>query len=291
MFRRVLWFAFLSLTWSGGYLYVINATEGRITETGISNGSDPILVPIQDGTDSDVNNTSPVDEPAENLTNVSAIDNELTDQLTTLIYQDDTQTSDCHMTTQSQLTVIKSSSFPNNYGPNLDCLYTVRRNSSRWCYVTFLFNVLDLEASEGCGKDYIELAGERLCGYNPSGVTRRIIEFEDSEISMKFHSDDDISGLGFLLTAVQEECPPPSCDRKFTESQFKLSSPNFPLNYDNRRICKYVIVKSSSMVCKLRLQVELFDVEYDDKCEADFFELDGEKFCGIMSEGQIGKLF
>ncbi|XP_076328959.1 embryonic protein UVS.2-like [Tachypleus tridentatus] len=286
MFRQVLWLAFLFLTWSGGYFYIINATEGQNIDTGIGNGSDPILMPIEDGTDSAVDNTYPVDEPAETLTNVSALDNEFNDQLTTLIYQDDTLMSDCYITTQSQLTVIKSTSFPNNYGPNLDCLYTVRRNSSRWCSVTFLFNVLDLEASDGCTKDYVELAGERLCGYNPSGVTR-IIEFDDSEISMKFHSDNEVTGLGFLLTAVQQECPPPSCDRRFTEPQFKLSSPDFPSNYDNRRICDYVILKSSTTVCKLRLQVELFDVEYDDKCEADFFELDGEKFCGIMSEGQI----
>ncbi|XP_022246384.1 cubilin-like [Limulus polyphemus] len=286
MFRHVLWLAFLSLTWSEGYPYVINATDGPTTDIDRSNGSNVVLMPLLGGTDPAVNSTLPFEGMTDNATTMPTLESQLANKLTTSLYQDDTLISACQLTTHSQLTVIKSSSFPNNYGPNLDCQYTVRRNSSAWCSVTFLFNVLDLEESEECSKDYIDLAGERLCGYNPSGVTR-IVHFKGSEVTMKFHSDEDVFGLGFLLTAVQQECPPPSCDDRFTHSQFELSSPNFPSTYENRRICDYVIVKSSRFVCKLRIQVELFDVEYDDKCEADFFELNGEKFCGVMSEGQI----
>ncbi|XP_076326255.1 tolloid-like protein 2 [Tachypleus tridentatus] len=286
MFEPVFRFIVLSLTWSYGFLYYINLTDG-LRENGDShNGSDPLLIPVFDIRDPDLDNSFPLVEPVNNTSVMSDIYTQTADQVTTSVYTEESLISECQVSTRNELTVIKSPSFPNNYRSNLDCQYKVLRNSSRWCSVTFLFNVLDLEVSAGCNKDYIDLAGEKLCGYNPSGVTR-IIQFQDSKIVMKFHSDEDRSGLGFLLTAVQQECPPPSCDRKLTDYNFKLSSPNFPSNYENRRICDYVIVKRSTVVCKLRLQVELFDVEYDDKCETDFFEMDGEKFCGIMSEGQI----
>ncbi|XP_022252378.1 CUB domain-containing protein 2-like isoform X2 [Limulus polyphemus] len=289
MFKQVFWFVVLSLTWSYGCLYYINVTEGLAMNGDADNGSDPVLIPVFDIHDPDLNISSPLVEPVNNTSVMSDLYSQAVDQVTTSIYPEESLISECQVSTKNELTVIKSPSFPNNYRSNMDCQYTVFRNSSRWCSVTFLFNVLDLEVSVGCSKDYIDLVGEKLCGYNPSGVTR-IIQFQDSKIVMKFHSDEERSGLGFLLTAVQEECPPPSCDKKLTDSNFKLSSPNFPSNYENRRICDYVIVKKSTHVCKLRLQVTLFDVEYDDRCEADFFELDGEKFCGIMSEGQIGDI-
>ncbi|XP_076372928.1 embryonic protein UVS.2-like [Tachypleus tridentatus] len=282
MFRQVLWSVVLSLTWCDGYLYHINATEELDTTDGKTNCSDPVLLPVFD--DSDL--SSNVSFHAENATAMYTIEVQTAAQGNLSLNVNDPLASQCQVVTKNQLTVIKSPSFPANYGPNLNCDYTVHRNSSNSCSVTFLFNVLDLEASEGCYKDYVILNEEKLCGYVPSAGVTRVIQFQEPVVVMKFHSDGYGSGLGFLLTAVQQECPPLSCDGNFSSSQFKLTSPNFPSNYNNRQICDYIIAKNSSLVCMLRLQVELFDVEYDDKCEADFFELGGERFCGIMSEGQ-----
>ncbi|KFM77635.1 hypothetical protein X975_15664, partial [Stegodyphus mimosarum] len=66
-----------------------------------------------------------------------------------------------------------------------------------------------------------------------------------------------------------------------------MSSPNYPLPYDNGRTCTYTIHKSHPSVCRLLMKVKSFDVEEDPHCQSDFLLVNNDRLCGVMSEGQI----
>lgn len=106
---------------------------------------------------------------------------------------------------------------------------------------------------------------------------------------MSFHSDNETRGLGYMVTVVQQDCPIPSCDAHFDAADFVLESPNHPLPYDNGRTCAYVVKKSDPSVCRLIVKVEAFDVEPDPECNSDYLMVNGDRLCGVMTEGQICK--
>ncbi|XP_054719307.1 cubilin homolog [Uloborus diversus] len=199
------------------------------------------------------------------------------------------EVTECELTTGRMLTVIKSAGFPSRYSPNVDCRYTVRRRSRSVCSVTFLFNVMDLEQSPNCTKDYLMLRGEKMCGSKPIGFSRTVSFSEDDQVTMSFHSDNETRGLGYMVTVVQQDCPLPDCDGNFETPDFVMSSPNYPLPYDNGRICRYVVQKTDPSVCRLLMKIHAFDVEADPHCQSDFLLVNNDRLCGIMSEGQISK--
>lgn len=89
-----------------------------------------------------------------------------------------TEVTECELTTGRTLTVIKSAGFPARYGSNVDCRYTVRRRSRSVCSVTFLFNVMDLEQSSNCTKDFLLLDSEKMCGSKPIGFSSECFLFQ-----------------------------------------------------------------------------------------------------------------
>ncbi|KAG8179160.1 hypothetical protein JTE90_023622 [Oedothorax gibbosus] len=194
---------------------------------------------------------------------------------------------ECELTTGRTLTIIKSVGFPSKYGSNVDCEYTVRRRSRSVCSVTFLFNVMDLEQSDNCSKDYLMLKGEKMCGSKPIGFSRTVSFSDKDKVTMSFHSDNETRGLGYMVTVVQQDCPIPSCDATFDTEDFVLTSPNYPLPYDNGRTCTYVVKKSDPTVCRLIVKVEAFDVEPDSECLSDYLMVNGDRLCGVMTAGQI----
>lgn len=108
-------------------------------------------------------------------------------------------------------------------------------------------------------------------------------------MTMSFHSDNETQGLGYMVTVVQQECSLPSCDALFDQPEFVLSSPNYPLPYENGRTCTYTIQKYHPSVCRLQMAVKSFDVEEDPHCLSDFLLANGDRMCGVMTQGQICK--
>lgn len=95
---------------------------------------------------------------------------------------------------------IASPNYPRPYPVNTDCEWTLKTSSGNTAYVQF--ERFDLEFSEGCNEDYVEVretngAGQILgvyCGSEtPTNHTTA------SQIYIKFHSNSKTSGLGFLL--------------------------------------------------------------------------------------------
>lgn len=114
---------------------------------------------------------------------------------------------------------------------------------------------------------------------------------DEDQLTMSFHSDNETQGLGYMVTVVQQECSLPSCDALFDQPEFVLSSPNYPLPYENGRTCTYTIQKYHPSVCRLQMAVKSFDVEDDPHCQSDFLLVNGDRMCGVMTQGQICKSF
>lgn len=112
------------------------------------------------------------------------------------------------------------------------------------------------------------------------------------EAVMKFTTDNETNGLGFMITIMQQDCPHiGQCGEAiFSGHRFVLTSPGYPLPYGNGKKCKYYVTKQNPRVCKLKMILRSFDVEYQAHCDSDFFELDdGNRLCGFQESGQIGK--
>jgi len=119
--------------------------------------------------------------------------------------------SHCNQVNHEMSFLLKSPKFPQQYGDNLQCLYFVRRNSSRVCYLELTFLKFDLEPDADCRFDYLELNNVRLCGalkdFGPHR-TSRIYLFEETLKTIKFRTDSIGSKSGFLIKADQLECAP-----------------------------------------------------------------------------------
>ncbi|GFT03078.1 CUB domain-containing protein [Nephila pilipes] len=105
---------------------------------------------------------------------------------------------------------------------------------------------------------------------------------------MSFHSDNETRGLGYMVTVVQQDCPLPNCDGIFDKPDFVMSSPNYPLPYDNGRTYTYTVLVPISVGFS---EVIAFDVEEDPHCGSDSLNVGGDRLCGVMTEGQICELF
>lgn len=76
-----------------------------------------------------------------------------------------------------------------------------------------------------------------------------------------------------------------SCNRLYASLTFSILSPDHPENYPSDVECKYTIRRLGPRICRLKLSFRAFDVESSEGCEYDFFEIDGQRLCGTLSQG------
>ncbi|KPM06250.1 cubilin-like protein 2 [Sarcoptes scabiei] len=72
------------------------------------------------------------------------------------------------------------------------------------------------------------------------------------------------------------------CEKRFMDLEFEIKSKNYPKNYSNNLDCVYYIIRKSSDICGLELKFIDFNLEQSDDCSYDYFEIDGELFCGRL---------
>ncbi|XP_067139271.1 LOW QUALITY PROTEIN: cubilin-like [Centruroides vittatus] len=187
--------------------------------------------------------------------------------------------------------VLTSENYPDNYDDDLDCRYTVRRYSDSVCRMELTITSFELQESEDCQNDYLEVEGEKICGNIPDS-TVRTYDFREEEKTIAFHSDSSVTGKGFEILIKQKECEPLTtetttlarvqCDEEFTEAEFDLNSPNYPEEYATNLNCLYTIKRSNTSICRLEMMILSFDVESSSGCEYDYLEIDGERLCGTL---------
>ena len=196
----------------------------------------------------------------------------------------------------SQLSVIKSPSFPNPYPASVECQYRVQRTSPAVCAATFVFNMMDIDPSDQCHKDYVEINGERLCGLKTIGFSRTVSFGDGHEVLMRFVSNNGSNlvqnrkSTGFLVTVMQQECPVKGhCgDQLFTSRRFVITSPDWPKSYAANHHCRYIVARANRRVCRIRMILRTFDLEQRSHCDNDYLALaDGNKICGHQPSGQV----
>ncbi|XP_013782574.2 cubilin-like isoform X1 [Limulus polyphemus] len=193
------------------------------------------------------------------------------------------------ITTSGQIT---SPGFPNNYGPNENCIFTIRRADSTVCSIVLDIQHFDLENDKGgCSNDYLEFPDlTRLCGRYSGRKTVNIPRGLDS-VTLLFVSDGYVFGRGFKIYVNQilGSCGDlPSvgdCNQEITSFKGTFTSPSYPYDYSANQKCTYTIHKGDPSVCVVEIDFLQFDIENSrDNCSRDFLELpEGNRLCGPIS--------
>ncbi|XP_050561143.1 cubilin-like [Spodoptera frugiperda] len=132
----------------------------------------------------------------------------------------------CGGTLTSEEGTIASPNYPGPYPINSDCEWILKASPGNTAYVQF--EQFDLEYSEGCNDDYVELresnGAGRLLGVYCSSETPTN-HSTASQIYIKFHSNSKTSGRGFVLHyGFQRE-------NDITGHHGEIASPLYPTSY------------------------------------------------------------
>ncbi|XP_042148883.1 adhesion G-protein coupled receptor G6-like [Ixodes scapularis] len=95
-----------------------------------------------------------------------------------------------------------SPDFPEPYGPDQKCWYYIRRASSAVCGLELTFFNFELEASDGCVYDFLDVDGQKLCGSITPGAVR-VFMFNRDQLLIHFNSDSQTNKRGFHVKARQ----------------------------------------------------------------------------------------
>ncbi|XP_054713870.1 cubilin-like [Uloborus diversus] len=126
----------------------------------------------------------------------------------------ESQSFNCDRLYASQSFVLLSPNHPENYPSDAECKYTLRRLGPKICRLRLTYKDFDVESSEGCEYDWLEVDGTKTCGTLPEGHTV-MIDFKDVyQKVFVFHSDSANVRKGFSIKVEQEECAPPEVQQQ-----------------------------------------------------------------------------
>ncbi|KAE8596094.1 hypothetical protein XENTR_v10015965 [Xenopus tropicalis] len=159
---------------------------------------------------------------------------------------------------------IMSPNYPNKYGNNLRCNYTIHAEANM--FIVLFFQNFEVESSLSCSKDGLKIfGGERtsplanLCGASvPASISAR------GSMSLNFYTDSDINMHGFMAT--YRVIP---CGGTFNASYGTLRSPTYAFtDYHNNMNCTYHVTVQENKIIELKFN-EL-DLEASSSCLYDY---------------------
>ncbi|UYV82979.1 hypothetical protein LAZ67_22001621 [Cordylochernes scorpioides] len=164
----------------------------------------------------------------------------------------------CDQTIRDEEGWIFSPGYPSDYPPSRICSYVVQRANPRTCNLEMTVIDFDLESTEGCFADYLEVeGGQRLCGGLAAGTKN--------------------GG---------------SCDQFISSYLATVYSPGYPRSYPSNSQCSFTVKRAGPSVCRFTMDFRAFELEYSPACWKDFLELpDGTRLCGAVNPGKRALAF
>lgn len=171
-----------------------------------------------------------------------------------------------------------SPNYPHFYGSNLSCSWLIQSGSiGRSMYLDVVDS--DIEYSEGCQKDYVEIylglsrdapIFSRWCG----GTRRKFYTYNFyNYLFVHFHTDSAFSGRGFQLSyyLVQTDsvCSESISVTVVRNSWHELTSPYYPTVYEGNVTCTWVI-ESQHPNDLIEMQVVESEIEESIGCIYDY---------------------
>ncbi|XP_071541139.1 LOW QUALITY PROTEIN: uncharacterized protein [Panulirus ornatus] len=197
----------------------------------------------------------------------------------------------CDSVRQEAAFLLLSPGYPARYPPSTDCTTTILKYSPDVTSLVLELVDFEMATTTGCSEDYLEVAGQRLCG-TLSGSTRTF-PFVGNSLTIKFHSDSGLSGgRGYRVKVGQSTSSvvPGGCGGFVTTTTASLQSPNYPNQYPPDIDCRYIVTRLSADVCQLKLKVLDMDVESSVGCGRDYLQVGmQERLCGQRNPGEIRK--
>nr|XP_023646366.1 cubilin [Paramormyrops kingsleyae] len=198
----------------------------------------------------------------------------------------------CGGTYTGQSGIIHSPGYPDSHYPDGSiCEWYIEGPTGH--YLTLTFNALDLQGSDACSADYVELreynASGRLLGKHCGNSLPAPVDTGDSFAYVKFVSDSSINGLGFSLefAASVEEC-----GGELNAASGTISSPNYPNLYPHNRVCHWRITVPLGR--RVTLTINDLRLEGQINCPFDYVAVYNglspnapllQWFCGTVSAG------
>ncbi|CAG2110476.1 unnamed protein product [Medioppia subpectinata] len=141
----------------------------------------------------------------------------------------------CDEIISSEIHVITSPNYPQNYPAITRCVYTFLKSMANVCQMRIKILDMDLEHTRHCVSDYlvIESTGERFCGQFLQQEDK-IINFPSfsRELRLIFNSDRQTTRTGFRLRAEQipDSCTHPVIDHRIGDTIGKPIVEQIPLD-------------------------------------------------------------
>ncbi|KFM67032.1 Cubilin, partial [Stegodyphus mimosarum] len=194
--------------------------------------------------------------------------------------------SECDALIRSQEGWIFTPNYPSDYGNYRTCDYVIQRLTPDTCRVEMTLNDFDLEESDHCLADYLDLRdGQQgvLCGALASG-TKKQLQYRSGQYTMtlRFKSDKENTRKGFMiqLKQIPRSCGatnlprPNACNQYIDTFTSSLSSPGYPNGYAPNLRCSYTIRRADSRICKVLLEIRLLDFgrHTGGPCRGDYLE-------------------
>ncbi|KAF9421742.1 hypothetical protein HW555_002423 [Spodoptera exigua] len=195
----------------------------------------------------------------------------------------------CGGTLKSEEGTIASPNYPGPYPINSDCEWILQASPGNTAYVQF--EQFDLEYSEGCNDDYVELretngAGRLLGVYCSSDTPTN--HSSASQIYIKFHSNSKTSGRGFVLHyGFQRE-------NDITGDNGEIASPLYPSPYLGTGEYSWRVLTSDSATISITIDdLEIYthsQVNYNKLTIYDGYDLTApilQELNGVLAERKV----
>ncbi|XP_061178089.1 cubilin-like [Saccostrea echinata] len=195
-------------------------------------------------------------------------------------------TADCGALFTEESADFVSPGYPNEYGHNLRCNYTISVDPQRFIVFSFSSVNFHLEGGVGCRFDYVQVyAGNDTSGRSLGKFCGTDLPDPVSSLGsmfIQFVTDSSVAFSGFRAQYRTSDC-----GGYYTDAYGTIQTPTYPDVYHHEANCTWLITVAENRVVDLKFSS--FDIEAHPSCGYDYVEVrDGNslqspllgRFCG-----------